>query len=439
MCGFGFTNRSLDVLDSVSQFCRRRGPDHTTIVKKNGYTLFHHLLSVTGRFTPQPFYDESEGIFCVFNGEIYNYKALGGGCSDGEILIPAYLEYGPRFVRHLDGEFAILLIDFTKDLLVLSTDVFATKPMWLAIESDEIGVASYSSVLTGLGFQQPSKIPANTISVYDLGELRLKQKDRAFDFDLTQYKSTYDDWISAFEVSIRKRSVNTGKRIFLGLSSGYDSGAIALGLGRRKVEFKAYSIVSNENTSVLRERHEMLHDSELIHLTTSQYQHALGHLQEKAEDFTFDDYSVRADQGAVGLSHICGVARNEGYIIYLSGQGSDEIISDYGFRGRRIYGESGFGGVFPRDLAEIFPYRNFFDGSQVKWIYKEESVAGSYGIETRYPFLDKALVQEYLWLNMELKNRRYKAPIAEYFDTYGYPFEEGRKLGFSAQQNLAQA
>ena len=41
------------------------------------------------------------------------------------------------------------------------------------------------------------------------------------------------------------------------------------------------------------------------------------------------------------------------------------------------------------------------------YIAKEEYVAGAFGIETRYPFLDVQVVQEFLWLLPELKNGRF--------------------------------
>ena len=63
-------------------------------------------------------------------------------------------------------------------------------------------------------------------------------------------------------------------------------------------------------------------------------------------------------------------------------------------------------------------------------------MAGCYGIETRYPYLDRDLVQEFLWLTPELKNKHYKAPIHEYFKRNGYPFEKGVKKGFRAKDNL---
>jgi hypothetical protein len=48
----------------------------------------------------------------------------------------------------------------------------------------------------------------------------------------------------------------------------------------------------------------------------------------------------------------------------------------------------------------------------------------------RYPFLDKDVVQEFLWLHEDLKNKEYKAPIHHYFKQINFPFEEKIKRGF---------
>ena len=92
--------------------------------------------------------------------------------------------------------------------------------------------------------------------------------------------------------------------------------------------------------------------------------------------------------------------------------------------------------MFPDDLKGFFPWNSFYDGTQIQYLNKEEYVAGSYGIETRYPFLDTQLVQEFLWLSSKLKNRQYKAPLTEYLERNNYPFQKGNKTGFQADRNL---
>ena len=57
-------------------------------------------------------------------------------------------------------------------------------------------------------------------------------------------------------------------------------------------------------------------------------------------------------------------------------------------------------------------------------------IGDKYGIETRYPFLDKNVVQEFLWLKPELKNSQYKSVIDNYFMKNNFSFSRGKKIGF---------
>jgi hypothetical protein len=65
-----------------------------------------------------------------------------------------------------------------------------------------------------------------------------------------------------------------------------------------------------------------------------------------------------------------------------------------------------------------------------KYLTKDEYIIGCLGIEARYPFLDKQLVQEFLWLKPELKNNFYKAPLREYLIQNNFPYKENEKKGF---------
>ena len=62
-------------------------------------------------------------------------------------------------------------------------------------------------------------------------------------------------------------------------------------------------------------------------------------------------------------------------------------------------------------------------------------VGGAFGIEARYPFLDREFVQEVLWLTAEAKNAEYKAVLDEWFVQEGYPYKKRDKTGFSAAEN----
>ena len=106
-------------------------------------------------------------------------------------------------------------------------------------------------------------------------------------------------------------------------------------------------------------------------------------------------------------------------------------ISDYGHAGTRFYYHSEFGGLFPQELEGFFPWKKFYGDTQRSYLFKDEYVLGRFGLEGRYPFLDRDVVQSFLALTPELKNREYKAPVAEFLRRYSYPYESGKKCGFA--------
>lgn len=514
MCGILATNRGIENLPHIIEFLKFRGPDMTNHVEVNGINFVHTLLSMTGPPTAQPFVSEDKNCVAFFNGEIYNFKDFGDFQSDGECLLPAYEKYGLQAIKQLDGEFAITIIDFKKDILIVSTDVFSMKPLWFGKDGVEWGVSSYKSCLERLGFSNPIQIEGNSTYVFKLSTLEKQQRLDVHTFALNQFKDTYEDWEAAFAQAITKRTQNIKHGIFIGLSSGYDSGAIACELGLQGVEFTAYSIVGSERKDTIEKRIERTNDPRLIELNHDEFMAARTYLKERCEEYTlridngeadwledvikecgelneklefplrllneelgwYNDKSwfikceevqdmrnrrdtlesrksklaetieyrksgqvLTNDNGAIGMSHICARGKKEGQLIYLSGSGADEIFSDYGFNGIKHFRHSTIGGLFPDDLETVFPWKNFFDNTQRAYLMKEEHVSGSHGIEGRYPFLDTKVVQEFLWLKPELKNRYYKSVLHQYMTKHGYPFDHAQKVGFNCGFTGAQS
>jgi len=440
MCSILFTNKSIEN-KKFNRLLQRRGPDKTSIRKMYGYNIVHNLLSLTGDITEQPI--EKDGVLVLFNGEIYNYLDIDASSkSDSYSIISAYKKFGDSFVKELDGEFALILIDANKQKIIFSTDVFKTKPLFYSIENENIGLSTFATPLKDLGFNNVVSALPNTSYVIDLNKESIDTYD-INQFDLNQYKDSYDDWVISFEESIRKRAFQSGdKKMFIGMSSGYDSGAIACALNKLDVDNKAYAIYASENRNVIDQRVDLLKNIETFNLTNDQYNKWFQYVQENCEDFVSHEivnhYSIKADKASVGLSFICDNAIKEDRKIYLSGQGADEIFSDYGMFGRKLMGEqqSTFGGIYPSNLSPYFPWKNFFNGTMEMYIAKEEYVAGSFGIETRYPFLDKDVIQEFLWLKPELKNKYYKSVVYEYLNRNNFPIDINQKIGFQANRNL---
>tara|TARA_Y100000310_G_scaffold272620_1_gene287722 strand:- start:408 stop:1754 length:1347 start_codon:yes stop_codon:yes gene_type:complete len=447
MCSILFTTKNIKDLDYVNQRLKLRGPDYTGKFKTNHdgkeFNFIHNLLSITGKFTEQPFVDEN--IVCLYNGEIYNYSDFGDYKSDGCCLIPLYKEYGVDFIKKLDGEFVILLADLNKNILLLSTDIFKTKPVYVAIDENDIGISSYMSPLQRLNYKNIFKSEANKTYIFDLKTMSLKDENPVYEFILNQYKDSFDDWNQALQNSIKKRINNIREHLFLGLSSGYDSGVIACELFNNKVEYKVYSVCGKENFDIVKRRHDLISkyaETEFLDIVNHRDE-SQKFIIDNTDEYRFEIYTSHGyhepymtnlltnDYGAIGLSYICKNAKKDNRKIYLSGQGADEIFADYGHAGVRKAGHSSFFGVFPNDLSTMFPWPNFYESSQEAFLTKEEYVAGAYGIETRYPFLDKDVVQEFLYLQPKLKNKYYKSVLHNYLVENKFPFELDIKRGFS--------
>lgn len=442
MCSILYSNQTIsdETLESANRYIKYRGPDYTGVLRRDGMTFVHNLLSITGQYTPQPYVDND--VVCIYNGEIYNYLDFGRYVSDGQCIIPLYREYGADAFSKLDGEFSIVLVDYSKRLLIYAVDTFNTKPLWTASENGKIGIASYKSALTGIGFANAKQVEANKTVVLNLDTLQTVHSTSHFTFSLKQYKTEFTDWHAAFTDSIKKRTAGIREKLFIGLSSGYDSGAIACELVKQGITFNAYTVGSSENTDVMSKRIDLLTKSKVVHefLKCSNLSKVETNIRSRVEDYTYNIWSagggyteripLYSDSGSKGLDIICDRAISVGHKIYISGSGADEIISDYGFAGKKIFGHSNFGGLFPENLESVFPWPSFYGSTMRAYLDKEEYIAGSHGIETRYPFLDKYLAQEFLWLDVKLKNSKYKSAIHEYLIENTFPFAV-EKRGFN--------
>ena len=451
MCSIILSNKSdRALLENANTYTKLRGPDNTTFYEAEGLTFIHNLLSITGDFITQPFVDDMSNIVCMYNGEIYNaFNSNNNYKSDGECIIPLYKKYGKDFVKKLDGEYAIILVDFKNENIILASDTFLTKPLWFGKNQNDFTIGTYKSSveLTGI---RATRMKPNTCQVYDL-QFNLLEEFTVYNFWLNQHKKTYDDWTKAFQNSIKKRAANNVREnIFIGMSSGYDSGAIACELNKQNIKFTAYSVSGSENKTIIKDRFNIINKNADTHYLEGkkwlpEYRLAKRHVENHIEPYAYEIYSDRSnykefkkinqDGGANSLSLVCSTAIKENKKIYLSGTGADEIFSDYGWNGNAVAPHSNFGGLFPEMLESIFPWASFYGSSQITYLTKEELVGGSYGIECRYPYLDRQVVQEFLWLTAELKNKFYKNVLHNYMVENNFPYSI-EKRGFTFYQPI---
>jgi asparagine synthetase B (glutamine-hydrolysing) len=436
MCSILLTNKQITNFDDVNYFLKYRGPDKTTQTTIDNWTFVHNLLSITGEFTPQPL--TQNNVALIFNGEIYNYTQTNKDCkSDGYFILEQYFEHKENFIKKLDGEFALALIDFNTKELFFSGDLFVTKPIFVAKENEYIGIASYKSALKALGFKDPKRLEPNTYYKVSLDTLQIQSKT-IYDWDLAQTIDTYDLWNDAFKESLNKRTQQTRGQFLVPLSSGHDSGAIVCGLQNliHNDNFLTYSFIGNEDSTIIQNRLKN-HTNKIFKngIPRPEKEKVQQDIRDNVEHYFYGPNPYInmqegvSDIGAIGLYYLLKEVKESHNIkVQLSGQGGDEIMSTiqtYGF-------QTSNPSFWPDDLTTVFPWGNFYFGANWSYLNKEECIAGSLGIETRYPLLDKNVVQAFLNLTANLKNKFYKAPIHNFFTKYNFPFM-ANKLGFNVQ------
>lgn len=131
------------VLLSMNRALRKRGPDDFGTFLSGHFGLAHVRLEIVDLLTghqPMLYTEGGRTWGIVYNGELYNtaelrqdLTALGRPfqtTSDTEVLLQAYLEFGPDFIRLLNGIFAFAIMDPVKDRLILGRDRAGVKPLF---------------------------------------------------------------------------------------------------------------------------------------------------------------------------------------------------------------------------------------------------------------------------------------------------------------------
>jgi len=164
MCGicgmFNYSGGSIDdsVLRKMNLSIAHRGPDGEGYFSSGSFGFAMRRLSIIDKQRgTQPVKNEDGKLYCIFNGEIYNYKYLRQELikdghifktdSDTEIIVHLYEKYGDEFVKYIHGMFAIALWDCQKERLLLVRDRVGVKPLFYTVNA---GVFSFCSELQGL-------------------------------------------------------------------------------------------------------------------------------------------------------------------------------------------------------------------------------------------------------------------------------------------------
>lgn len=151
--------------DAVARMCAamlHRGPDDAGLESPGDATLGMRRLAI---FDPanghQPMRSPDGRFTLVFNGAIYNFRALrdelsGAGWSfrtqcDTEVLLAAFAHWGERCLGRLRGMFAFAVWDDRERTLFLARDPFGIKPLYYRHDGSRLLFASELNALLASG------------------------------------------------------------------------------------------------------------------------------------------------------------------------------------------------------------------------------------------------------------------------------------------------
>ena len=292
MCGFigeylfnGKNKSNSEIFTDLLKLSFKRGPNHSAVVFKSNFQLGFNRLSIQdlSDLGNQPMQSNCGRYHMVFNGEVYNFNKLKidfeltncKSSSDSEVILRLIEKIGvEKAVKHLDGMFAIMLVDTELKKTYLIRDFVGVKPLFYGISEKGVFAASQFDQIHkhpwfvnnlellkdvvkeyfGFGFMlAPNTIFKNIYQVSP-GEIvtvnfnGIITKDSFEDFD-SENKILTDERDTSFLKHFEKDLSSTVKEQLVSdvpiatfLSGGIDSPLITALAKKYKSDIKAYTI-----------------------------------------------------------------------------------------------------------------------------------------------------------------------------------------------------
>ena len=128
-------------VEAMNRALAHRGPDGDGFFEASDAILGHRRLAIIDLAGGhQPMSNEDGTCWIVFNGEVYNHRALRPllesrghrfrTASDTEAILHAYEEFGPACVERLEGMFAFAIYDGRRHELFAARDRLGKKPFF---------------------------------------------------------------------------------------------------------------------------------------------------------------------------------------------------------------------------------------------------------------------------------------------------------------------
>lgn len=377
---------NAELLGNAVEQLRPRGPDDTGIWidTDRGVGLGHARLSIIDAATgTQPMANEDDTLRLIVNGEFYDFeriredlKKLGhhfSTLSDSEIALHLYEQYGTGCLEYLRGEFAFAIWDVATGELFAARDRFGIKPLFYAVDADNIYLASEVKALFAAGvrpswdhesvfqhlyfsvdqdrslFRGVRQVPpghflrikdgvVSVKSYWDVDYPRASAEDFAISSD-----DCVDGVRELLTEAVRLR-MRADVPVGCYLSGGVDSSSV-LGLAATfsNSPLTAFTIAFD---------HDDFNETESARLTAAFAGADYHPVPVKAADFA-EDFEEAVWRGEMIHYNAHGAARfrlsrnvrDAGYKVVLAGEGADELFAGYDFSSQAVLSAGSSDGI----------------------------------------------------------------------------------------------
>lgn len=184
MCGFvasiacqSSPALTLESLKVMTDTLYHRGPDDEGyfISPDSKAALGHRRLSIIDLDNGhQPLLSQDSQVALVFNGEIYNHKALRAELEqhgyqfqsrcDTEVVLVSWLHWGEQCLAKFNGMFAFVILDLNQNRAFIARDRLGIKPLFWHYQQ---GKLQFASELKALTKNHNGKLQLNSSAVKD--------------------------------------------------------------------------------------------------------------------------------------------------------------------------------------------------------------------------------------------------------------------------------
>jgi asparagine synthase (glutamine-hydrolysing) len=331
-------------------------------------------------------YTDNNGVYCIFNGEIYNCTQIKNelkgsrqfttGC-DTEVVLQSYLHWGEQFVEKLDGKFAICIVDLNKNIFILARDHIGIKPLYYALLNESVFFSSEIKSFSGMpNISQINMIPPGSIWING----KLKTYYSVPPLMVAEDKANLPELKSILINAVRKRIPSDASKISCLLSGGVDSSIILYIATLCHPNVEAFTFANPNQSADLEAAQRLCSILKIKHTIVSPAEEELMDFYLKKGVFLTESYEPVLVRNAVSYHHLCKAVRDKGYKFVLNGEGADEIFGGYAF----------FKEVEPHLRDEAI--RESLLSIHQTYLQMADRASMFATLEARVPFMDKELI-----------------------------------------------